>query len=154
MEWYISLLHYSNNFKQILMHPWAHYHWFYLNTQLSATTVTEREQLWHKQIPHATHSGENKVFSLSCRNKLKFLYCLIEEKCTQVYYFFPWSVWNLQAKNKVLPFAQVLQELAKCRIILQKQSTCLPISKRDFSSQFYLGFSFFTHQTESIFSPY
>lgn len=61
----------------------------FLSEQPSATTATEREQLGHKQIPHATPSGENKVFSLSCQHKFKFLYWLIEEKCTQVYYFFP-----------------------------------------------------------------
>lgn len=82
-----------------------------LSEQLSATTAPAREQLWHKQIPRATHSGENKVFSLSCHNKLKFPYWLIEEKCTQIYYSFPWSVWNLQAKNKVLPLPNCCRSL-------------------------------------------
>lgn len=121
------------------MHPWAHYHWFYLNTQLSATTVTEREQLWHKQIPHATHSGENKVFSLSCHNKLKFLYWLIEEKCTQVYYFFPQSVWNLQAKNKVLPLPKCCRSLQNVALSFRNRAHLFPSQKEISQVSFILG---------------
>lgn len=32
-----------------------------------------------------------------------WLYWLTVEKCIQVCHFFPWSVWNLQAKHKLLP---------------------------------------------------